>query len=116
VILVALATWSAETPSFLRALAFRAALVKRFLAKHDSLGVWARANTPWEAIAIGAGIDLPHLLGAALLARRDDATTRANLIAIRRAPELMKKRIEYAKLPGGWRDRDALEKLVLGLP
>jgi hypothetical protein len=24
----------------------------------------------------------------------------------------MKKRIEYAKLPGGWRDRDFLHKFV----
>ena len=83
-----------------------------FLAKHDCLGVWARQNTPWEAIALAAGVDLPYLLGAALLARRDDATTRAELIAICHAPELMKKRIEYAILPGGWRDRDFLHKLV----
>lgn len=87
-------------------------VVKCFIAKHDSLGVWARENTPWEAIAIGAGIDLPHLLGAALLARHDDATTRAKLLAICRAPELMKKRIEFAMLPGGWRDRDFIHKLV----
>jgi len=52
------------------------------------------------------------LLGAALLARQDDATTRANLLAICHAPDLMKKRVEYAMLPGGWRDRDALHKFV----
>jgi len=89
-------------------------VVGRFLAKHDCLGVWERQNTPWEAVALAAGVDLPYLLGAALLARRDDATTRTELIAICNAPELIKKRIEYAMLPGGWRDRDALEKLVLG--
>ena len=89
-------------------------VVARFPAKHDCLGVWGRQNTPWEAIALAAGVDLPYLLGAALLARQDDATTRANLIAICHAPEMMKKRIEYAKLPGGWRDRDSIEKLVLG--
>ena len=87
-------------------------VVARFPAKHDCLGVWGRQNTPWEAIALAAGVDLPYLLGAALLARQDDATTRANLIAICHAPEMMKKRIEYAKLPGGWRDRDALHKLL----
>ena len=84
----------------------------RFLAKYDCLGVWERQNTCWEAIALAAGVDLPYLLGAALLARRDDATTRAKLIAICHAPELMKKRVEYALLPGEWRDRDALHKLV----
>ena len=70
----------------------------RFLAKYDCLGVWERQNTCW-AIALAAGVDLPYLLGAALLARRDDATTRAKLIAICHAPELMKKRVEYAMLP-----------------
>ena len=85
-----------------------------FLLNMIALGVWGRQNTPWEAIALAAGVDLPYLLGAALLARQDDATTRANLIAICHAPEMMKKRIEYTKLPGGWRDRDSIEKLVLG--
>ena len=87
-------------------------VVGRFLAKHDCLGVWERQNTPWEAVALAAGVELPHLLGAALLARQDDATTRANLLAICHAPDLMKKRVEYAMLPGGWRDRDALHKFV----
>ena len=91
-------------------------VVRCFLAKHDSLGVWARENTCWEAIGLAAGIDPLRLLGAALLAWRDHGVTVGRLIAICHAPELMKKRIEYAKLPGGWRDRDALEKLVLGLP
>jgi hypothetical protein len=91
-------------------------VVGRFLAKHDCLGVWARENTYWEAIALAAGVDLPYLLGAAFLARQEDATTRAKLIAICNAPKVMKKRVEYAKLPGGWRDRDAIHKLVLGLP
>jgi hypothetical protein len=87
-------------------------VVGRFLAKHDCLGVWERQNTPWEAIALAAGVDLPYLLGAALLARRDDATTRAELIAICHAPEVMKKRVEYAMLPGGWRDREAIHKML----
>jgi hypothetical protein len=38
VIWVALATWSAETPSFLSALALRAALVKRVLYSLGSFG------------------------------------------------------------------------------
>ena len=41
--------------------------VQCFLAKRASLDVWARENTPWEAIAVSAGIDLEHLLGAAML-------------------------------------------------
>jgi hypothetical protein len=87
-------------------------VVRCFLAKRDSLGVWARENTPWDAIGLAAGIDPLRLLGAALLAWRDHGVTVGRLIAICHAPELMKKRIEYALLPGGWRDRDFLHKLV----
>ena len=87
-------------------------VVRCFLAKHDSLGVWARENTPWEAVGLAAGIDLIHLLGAALLAWRQHTMTVGELIAICNAPEVMKKRVEYAMLPGGWRDRDAVHKLV----
>jgi hypothetical protein len=32
-------------------------VVRCFLTKHDSLGVWARENTCWEAIGLAAGID-----------------------------------------------------------
>jgi len=34
------------------------------------------------------------------------------VIAIFNAPEVMKKRVECAMLPGGWRDRDFLHKFV----
>ena len=87
-------------------------VAQSFLAKHDSLGVWARQNTCWEAIALAAGIDLLHLLGAALVAWREHTMTAGKVIAISYYPEVVKKRIECAKLPGGWRDRDALDKLL----
>ena len=91
-------------------------VVRFFLAKHDSLGVWARENTCWEAIGLAAGIDPLRLLGAALVIWREHTLMRGEFIALSHSPEVVKKRLEYAKLPGGWRDRDALEKLVLGLP
>jgi len=50
-------------------------VVLGFLGKRDSLGVWARENTCWEAIALAAGIDPLRLLGAALLAWREYTTT-----------------------------------------
>ncbi len=71
-------------------------VVKCFLEKHDSLGVWARENTPWEAIGLAAGIDLIRLLGAALLARWEHSMMAGQVIAIFNAPEVMKKRVEYA--------------------
>jgi hypothetical protein len=86
-------------------------VVQCFLAKRDSLGVWARENTCWEAIALSAGIDLLHLLGAALLARRECSILKGQVIALAHYPEIVEKRIQYANLPGGWRDRAALDKL-----
>jgi hypothetical protein len=87
-------------------------VVKCFLEKHDSLGVWARENTPWEAIGLAAGIDLIRLLGAALLARWEHSMMSRQVIAIFNAPEVMKMRVEYALLPGGWRDREAIHKML----
>lgn len=91
-------------------------VVERFLAKHDSLGVWGRTNTPWEAIALAAGIDPEHLLGAAMMAQREHTMMRTKFIAFSHCVEVMKKRIEFAMLPGGWRDRDALDKFLGLLP
>jgi hypothetical protein len=87
-------------------------VVQRFLAKRASLDVWARENTAWEAIALAAGIDMQHLLGAAILAVGEVG----KVIAISHHLELLEKRIEYAKLPGGWRDRDAIDRLLGLLP
>jgi hypothetical protein len=87
-------------------------VVQSFLAKRASLGVWARENTSWEAIAVAAGLDLLHLLGAALLAQREHTMTVGKAIAISSYPEVMRNRIQQAKLPGGWRDRDLLDKLL----
>jgi len=41
--------------------------------------------------------------------------TVGKVIAMSHYPEVVKKQIEYAKLPGGWRDRDALAKLFRSL-
>jgi hypothetical protein len=95
-------------PALLAMTLSRDPVVQCFLAKRDSLGTWARNNTPWEAIALAAGIDLKELLGATVLAFGEFGKT----IALSRYLEVMEKRIERAKLPGGWRDRDAIDKLL----
>jgi len=72
----------------------------------------ARENLRWEAIALAAGLDLEHLLGAALLAQRELGKN----IAVSHHLEVLERRIEYAKLPNGWRDRDSLDKFLGLLP
>jgi hypothetical protein len=37
-------------------------------------------------------------------------------IAASHCLDLLEKRIEFAKLPSGWRDRDAIDKLLGVLP
>jgi hypothetical protein len=90
-------------------------VVQSFLAKRDSLGVWERENASWEAIGLAAGVDLMHLLGAALLALRKLNLLTGDMIAMSHHPNVVKKRIEFAKLPGGWRDRAVLHKLFLSI-
>jgi hypothetical protein len=51
-------------------------------------------------------------VGAALLAWQEQTTTVGKFIAVCSLPDVMQKRIEYAMLPGGWRDRDFLHKFV----
>jgi len=87
-------------------------VVECFLAKRASLGVWARQNICWEAISLAAGLDPAYLLGAALLAWRGHTLTVGKFFAVSHSLEVVKKRFEFAKLPGGWRDRDFLDKLV----
>jgi hypothetical protein len=91
-------------------------VVRCFLSKRDLMGVWACENICWEAIALGAGLDLYHLLGAVLMAMRKHSLNIGTLIALSRFPEIIEKRIEYAKLPGGWRDREAIDELLGVLP
>jgi hypothetical protein len=87
-------------------------VVECFLAKRASLGVWARQNICWEAISLAAGLDPAHLLGAALLAWREHTLTVGEFFAVSHSLEVVKKRFEFAKLPGGWRDREALHKML----
>lgn len=99
-------------PVLLAMYASKDPVVKCFLDKRYSLGVWARTNVCWEAIALAAGIDVEHLLGATMLALRELEKT----IAASHCLDVLEKRIENAKLPSGWRDRDALDKFLGLLP
>jgi hypothetical protein len=87
-------------------------VVQCFLAKRNSLGAWERQNVCWEAIVLAAGLDVEHLLGATILALQKLGKT----VAISQYPDVIQKRIECAMRPSGWRDRDAIDKLLGELP
>jgi hypothetical protein len=88
-------------------------VAKAFLEKYDACSPSVRHFAPLEAIAIAAGIDLAHLLGAFFLALRKHSAMAVALIAISNHPDIVKAQVLYALKPGGWRDREMLN-LALG--
>jgi hypothetical protein len=87
-----------------------------FLEKFDSVPAGDRRNVPWEAIALAADVSPSHLLGGIILAMQAQSANAVKMIAISNHPRILKKRVEFAQLPGGHRDRDALDQALGFLP
>lgn len=90
--------------------------VVAFLNKHDSISAYDLERIPWEAIAISAQINIASLLGEVMLAIREYSARTVMTLAIDNHPDVMRKRIEFAQLPGGTKDRDALDTMLGALP
>jgi hypothetical protein len=65
-----------------------------------------------EAIALAAKLDIRHLWGEIMLAMREHSVNSVKVIAVANHPEVIKRRVEFAQLPGGFRDRDALDTML----
>ena len=89
---------------------------QKFLEKYDEIPERDRESLTIEVIALAAGVDARALLGEILLAAREHSVNRVKLLAVEAHPDVMEKRIEYAKTPGGYRDRDALDTILGALP
>jgi hypothetical protein len=101
----------------LRAMRFSASpLIQSFLDKYDSIAPRDREKLSLEAIALAAKVDITHLWGEIMLAMREHSVNSVKIIAIANHPDVIKKRVEYAQLPGGFRDRDALDTMLGALP
>ena len=87
-----------------------------FLEKYDSISAFDKARLPLEAIALAAEVDIRTLLGVILLAVREDSVSRVKMIAITNHPKIIRSRVQFAQLPGGFRDRDALDTMLGALP
>ena len=83
-----------------------------FLDKYDSIPARDRENLSFEAIALSAGINIKHLFGEITLAMREHEVSAVKIIAMAAHPKVMKKRVEYALTPGGYRDRDKLDEIL----
>ena len=87
-----------------------------FLKEYDRVHEKDRTNLPWEAFAVKAGVDIPHLLGAIYLALHQHTANMVKFIAFTHHPAVMKASIENALRPSGIRDRNALHKMHGFLP
>jgi hypothetical protein len=87
-----------------------------FFAVYDNLPVGDRDLIPIEAIAIKASVSLSALYGATLIALRLRNGQKSAMLAMKAHPEVLRKTIQYAKLPGGERDRRAIDTAVGFLP
>lgn len=87
-----------------------------FLEKFDEIPEIDRKSLSWEAIALAAHVDPTYLLGGAILALQAHSANTVKIIALSHHPEMMRKRVEFGQLPGGVRDRDALDTGLGFLP
>ena len=83
--------------------------IRAFLRKYDSIPIGDRESLSWEAIALAAKVNPKHLLGSIQLAVQSYCWNKSRFIAISNHPDLMEKRVEFAKTAGGHKDRDAVE-------
>ena len=91
-------------------------VIRTFLIKYDSVPVGDRARLPWEAIALAAGVDINHLLGSIMLALQAQSINIVKIIALTSHPAITRARVRYGMMPGGDKDRTALDTAMGFLP
>lgn len=89
---------------------------QQFLAKYDAIPERDKESLTLEVIALAAGVDARALLGEILLAYREYSALKYKFRILESHPEILEKRIEYAQLVGGYRDRDAIDTILGALP
>ena len=90
--------------------------ISLFLAKYDAVPVGYIGHASWEAVAISAGVNIRHLLGAIQVAAVNYFGNTSRLIAVSAHPKITKSRVKYGLLPSGEKDRNALDIQVGALP
>ena len=88
--------------------------IKAFLKTYDKIPVGDRDRLSWEAITVAAKVNPKHLLGAIQLAVQTYCWNRSRFIAVSNHPDVTEKRVKYAKMAGGEKDRTALD-IALGI-
>jgi hypothetical protein len=83
-----------------------------FLEKWDSFGTRDQQALGIEGVALAAGLNIKHLWGEMMLAIRERSVNSVKIIAVAAHPTITKKRVEFAKTVGGFRDRDKLDEIL----
>jgi hypothetical protein len=83
--------------------------IRSFLKKYDSIAPSDRERLSWEAVALSAKVNVVYLLGAIQLAVRTHCWNKSMFIAVSNHPDVMEKRVKFAKVAGGEKDRTALD-------
>ena len=87
-----------------------------FLEKYDSIPDRDRKSLTWEAIALAAEVSPAALLGSAILALQRRSVDIVKIIALTNHPTITESRVKFAQLPGGFKDRDAIDTALGFLP
>ena len=87
-----------------------------FLKKYDSIPAGDRERVPWEAIALAAKLDVQQLTGAIMFALENSSANTVRILGWTAHPEVMRKTIKYAKMPGGQKDRVTFHTGLDGSP
>ena len=87
-----------------------------FLKAYDAVPSGDRERLPWEAIALSAGINVKHLLGAIHVAVQQHSVNRVKFITVMGHPLIAAARVRYGQLAGGEKDRHAIDLATGFLP
>lgn len=90
--------------------------IASFLKKYDEIPLGDALRLPWEAVMLAAGVEPTYLLGAVMLAVQNHSANTVKMIALSNHSRVMRKRIQFAQLPGGYKDRNALDTILGALP
>ena len=87
-----------------------------FVDQYDATPSRDRDSLPWEALLIKAEVDVSSFLGAAILAIQSYSANAVKIIALSAHPDIIKARVERAKMLGGQSDATAIDQALGFLP
>lgn len=90
--------------------------IEKLLTVYDDALPEERRLLPLEAFCVKAEVDVPALLGAAILALGIQSANTVKIIAATSHPQVMQASVRNALKPGGYRDRQQIHTAMRFLP